>query len=117
MHTVSDSEVKTQRRFSLRDEDDDVRQDFSDIVFIPRDSRKLETECALEIFSLFLLSVCMALDGGEFGRAEKVQRKKILEQLAQQLVDARLVETRSEGLLYIVPAFSRFGLLSRNTTY
>lgn len=74
----------------------------------------LETECALEILSLFTLSISMCLvsvDNEELGVVGGVLYPSTVKGLAEQVVEAGLATKKSIALMYIVPALAKFGLL------
>lgn len=109
MKPMDQDSVHHERTFIFQEPKD--RPDAQDIVTTVMST--LETECALEILSLFMLSICMCLERID-GEPESVGRKlthTIITGLAEQVVRAGLVDNTPRALLYIVPALAKFGLL------
>ena len=111
---VHDPGPQCHTAFTFRSAED--RPKAQDIVFCSYHS--VETECALEILSLFMLSLCMYVEsvGGKTEQTESILFGDIISNslftaLAKQVIDAGLVEIDDEAFLCIIPAFARFGLL------
>lgn len=113
MQSVPGSDRRhTQKEFSLRPGNDPQRKQGYDILFLPQTPTAIEVECALEMFSLFMLSICMHMKpSARFGLTILKQQETLLDELSLNLVSAGLVTDISEGLVYIVPAFVKFDLL------
>ena len=76
--------------------------------------RNMETEYALEIFSLFLLSICNCIEkveGPPVSESLYTLRHSLFDTLAQKLVDSGLMLDLSDAMVYIIPAFAKFDLL------
>lgn len=73
----------------------------------------VEVECALEMLSLFMISVCMYIDKvrEQSVMINGMMRNRVFTELAQQVVDAGLLNDTNHALLYIIPAFAKLGLL------
>ena len=85
------------------------------VIATPTEYTSIDVECALEILSLFMLSICMGIKsvGSRTTKVRKGLTNSLFESLAQQVVDAGLVEETGQALIYIIPAFARFGLLPK----
>ena len=80
----------------------------------------IEQECAREIFSLFMLSICVRVERVE-GRTQRnpgitpkapsTISNTVFDALAEATVDAKLMVIPDDALALIIPAFARFGLL------
>ena len=76
----------------------------------------LEEECALEILSLFMLSICMKVDyvRGETHQGPRGEMTNTtFTKLAEKIVQAELADSTNDALFYVIPAFAKFGLLPR----
>ena len=76
----------------------------------------LEEECAREILSLFMLSICMRVAGvrGETHQElDLTMKNTTFTGLAEKIVQAGLAQSTDYALLYVIPAFAKFGLLPR----
>ena len=80
-------------------------------IIITKKGTSVETECALEILSLFMLSVCKYIEEVRQVRNPVLVSIPLLDALAQEIVFARLLEDRREALLYIIRPFAKYGLL------
>lgn len=69
-------------------------------------------ECTLELINLFLLTICQHCPSF----ASKDEARQTLDWLADELVVAGLCSSTNQALIYIVPAFARFGLLPGQKT-
>ena len=81
-------------------------------------SASLEKNCALEFFSIFLLSLIGGIQqiGGEtveiYSEGSQVQWKNsIISELASAVIDSGLATNEAEALTVIIPAFAARGLL------
>ncbi|ERF75711.1 hypothetical protein EPUS_01541 [Endocarpon pusillum Z07020] len=112
--------AKTERTFTLRSAEDAKPQD---IVIKTTSRESFEIECALEIFSLFMLSLCMSVDRvkGETVQIVNWLTEEMGEEminsvftaLAQEVIDAGLENNTDLALRYIIPAFAKFRLLPK----
>lgn len=107
----------TEAVFTLRSPADTANE--QDFIVIPDEAfNSIEITCALEIFSLFMLSICMCIERvrGETKRDAGGMENTVFIALAKKLIESGLIregnpDAYSEALLYIIPAFFRFGLL------
>ena len=92
------------------------KQDSQDHFWTP--SKRLPTideQCALEIFSLFMLSVCMSIHHvrGEVRHEDGRSSFSVVTELAEIVFQAGLVDDPRDAFIYIVPAFAKYGLLPK----
>ena len=76
----------------------------------------LEQECALEILSLFMLSICMQVDcvqGKTHQESGGNMTNTTFTEIAEKIFQAGLADSTRSALIYVIPAFAKFGLLPR----
>ena len=76
----------------------------------------LEEECAREILSLFMLSICMSVEcvkGKTHSDSDGYMTNTTFTELAEKISQAGLAGSTKNALLYVIPAFAKFGLLPR----
>lgn len=71
----------------------------------------IEVECALEVLSLFMHSLCGPTTWSRSRMMRVSNPETLLDTLAQKVVDAKLAISIRDALMYIVPAFARFDML------
>ena len=82
-----------------------------DVVYLHAPPRTPEEECALDILSLFLLSLCGKIDRSKFLIMAKDDRVQLLRKLAHSLDEEGLVRDYVDGAMFVVSAFARFDLM------
>ena len=76
----------------------------------------LEEECAREILSLFMLSICGKVEsvrGETNSEHDGMMTNTTFKGIAEKIVQVGLAKTPNDALLYVIPAFAKFGLLPR----
>ncbi|KAG8533606.1 uncharacterized protein KY384_001346 [Bacidia gigantensis] len=108
---------ETQQNFTFRAAD--VKPHTQDIICPAEDPlHSVEIECALEILSLFMLSISMCVKEVKGNTRSTPHRitNSLFEALADQIVKSQLVEDIPQALVYVIPAFAKFGLLPKVQT-
>ena len=86
------------------------------IAFSDTSPDRLEEECAREILSLFMLSICMqvkCVKGKTRRKSGGKMTNTIFTGLAKIIVQAGLANSTDQALLYVIPAFAKFKLLPK----
>lgn len=82
-----------------------------DVVLSTVMENTVEVECALEILSLFMLSLCERMNQPRIAVMHMNGKTALLKDLAQEVIDAELAISIIDAMMYVVPAFARLGLM------